>query len=68
MTTLKDTELTEAQEGALQIIREPAYTADGTRIDDRTGKALWRKGLVTWSDAQQRYSLTEKGLKAYESF
>lgn len=59
--------LNEAQEAALQIIREPAYTADGTRIDDRTGRALWRAGLVMWSDGQQKYSLTDKGIEAVEN-
>ncbi len=54
-------QLTERQEEALRTIQHPAYTADGTRIDDRTGKALWRRRLVTWSDASQSYSLTEKG-------
>jgi hypothetical protein len=54
--------LTDAQENALSIIAEPAYTADGTRINEKIGQALWRRGFVRWSDAAQKWILTEKGV------
>lgn len=53
--------LTDRQDEALRTISTPAYTADGTVIDERTGKALWRRRLVRWSDAEQRYRLTDRG-------
>ena len=60
--------LTQAQVAALDIIQEPSYTADGTSINGKTGKALWRKGLVKWSDAEQKFIITEKGMQALENF
>jgi len=54
-------DLTEAQESALDILKEPAWDADGTRISENTARVLCRKGLIRWSDSGARYSITEKG-------
>lgn len=63
----KRTEITETQLGALYVVSNSAYTADGTKIAESTGQALWRKGLVFWSDAGQKWNLTAKGKKVLEN-
>ena len=52
-------ELTVPQMSAIDIMRDPAYTADGTKIKDSVGKALMRRKLACWDGGA--YRLTCEG-------
>ena len=65
MKKMKMIDLTEVQEGALHLIREPGYNADGTTINDNTGYALRRRGLARWDN--QAWRITDKGREYVEN-
>ncbi len=58
-------ELTEAQEAALDIIKTPAYDADGTTIPDGTGYALCCRDMAVWDG--KAWQITDKGREYVEN-